>query len=226
MLTCIGIGPGDPSHLTIAAKRRIENADVIAGFKSVLSFIDPYIGSATRVTPLTYKDQTERLKEVAAAHHAGKDCVVAFMGDIHFSGFQLLERVERACGHRVERLPGISAAQMLASRCNVCFDETSFVTFHRRGDLTLFLNHLVHVLQDRRHAIVVPRPWDFMPKEIAEYLIDRGISPDHPTEVWENLTGEEASWQGTLNDCRQDFSDMSLMLIRAMEPVPSQLNDI
>ena len=76
------------------------------------------------------------------------------MGDMHFSGFQYLERVERACGHAVESLPGISSAQILASRAKVCFDETTFITFHRRGDLDPFKRHLVHVLQDARNAIV------------------------------------------------------------------------
>jgi len=54
---------------------------------------------------MNYRDQTAQLATVAEAHHAGKRCVVVFMGDIHFSGFQYLERVERACGHPVETVP-------------------------------------------------------------------------------------------------------------------------
>jgi cobalt-precorrin-7 (C5)-methyltransferase len=146
------------------------------------------------------------------------------MGDIHFSGFQFLERVERACGHAVETLPGISSAQVLASRARVCFDETSFLTFHRRGDIAPFQRHLVHALQDDRNAIVIPRPWDFMPKEIAAFLLGNGIAGEHPVEVWERLTQTEAAWRGELRDCcTRDFSDMSIMLIRTLHPMPSQI---
>jgi cobalt-precorrin-7 (C5)-methyltransferase len=145
------------------------------------------------------------------------------MGDIHFSGFQFLERVERACGHPVETVAGISAAQILASRCRVCFDETSFITFHRRGEIALFKEHLVHALQDERNAIIIPRPWDFMPKAIAAFLLTRGVAPDHQTEVWEHLTQKEAAWLGTLKECCADFSDMSMMLIRTLHPMKSQL---
>ena len=145
------------------------------------------------------------------------------MGDIHFSGFQFLERVERACGHTVETVAGISAAQILASRSRVCFDETSFITFHRRGDIAPFQEHLVHALQDGRNVIVIPRPWDFMPKAIADFLLARGVAPAHPTEVWERLSQNEAAWLGTLGDCRADFTDMSIMLIRTLHPMKSQL---
>ncbi len=170
-----------------------------------------------------YKDQVEKLALVAERHQHGLKCAVVFMGDIHFSGFQFLERVETACGHPVETVPGISSAQVLASRGRVCFDETTFITFHRRGTLIPFQNHLVHVLQDDRHAIVIPRPWDFMPKDIAKFLIERGIPGHHMVEVWERLTQGEASWKGTLAECILDFSDMSILLIRSLNPLPSQL---
>jgi cobalt-precorrin-7 (C5)-methyltransferase len=173
-----------------------------------------------------YRDQVEMLQRVALLHHEGAKCVVVFMGDVHFSGFQFLERVERACGHPVETVAGISAAQILASRCRVCFDETSFITFHRRGDIAPFQQHLVHVLQDDRNVIVIPRPWDFMPKTIAAFLLARGVAPGHPTEVWERLTQNEAAWLGTLGDCCADFSDMSIMLIRTLHPMPSQLETV
>jgi len=42
--------------------------------------------------------------------------------------------------------------------------------------------------------------------------------------VWENLTRYEAEWHGTLADCgTQEFSDMSIMLIRTLHPLSSQI---
>ncbi len=167
MIICIGAGPGDIGYLTQRGAELIRSADVVAGFDAVVKIVRDLIPATAEVVTMGYRDQVDQLARVARAHHAGQRCVVVFMGDLHFSGFQYLERVERACGHAVESLPGISSAQILASRSKVCFDETTFITFHRRGDLTPFKRHLVHVLQDRRNAIVIPCPWDaersFMP---------------------------------------------------------------
>lgn len=228
MIVCIGAGPGDIGYLTQRGADLIRSADVVAGFEAVLNVVRTLIPDTARVVSMTYRDQVAQLDKVALDHHAGKRCVVVFMGDIHFSGFQYLERVERACGHPVESLPGISSAQILASRAKVCFDETTFITFHRRGDLEPFKRHLVHVLQDQRNAIVIPCPWDaarsFMPWHIAAYLIEQGIPPSHPAEVWENLTRGEAEWHGSLADCAaHQCSDMSIMLIRTLAPMASQI---
>ena len=228
MIICIGAGPGDLGYLTQRGAELIREADVVAGFDAVVNMVRPLIPANAEVVTMNYRDQTEKLAQVALAHYAGKRCVVVFMGDMHFSGFQYLERVERACGHAVESLPGISSAQILASRSKVCFDETTFITFHRRGDLDPFKRHLVHVLQDQRNAIVIPCPWDaarsFMPRHIAAYLLEQGVSPEHPTEVWENLTRAEAEWHGPLAECvDRDFTDMSIMLIRTLKAMPSQI---
>jgi len=223
MICCVGAGPGDLGYLTQRGRELIETADVVAGFTTVVDLVRPLTRGECRIVTMGYKDQVNRLQAVAALHHEGAKCVVVFMGDIHFSGFQFLERVERACGHPIETVAGISAAQILASRCRVCFDETTFITFHRRGDIAPFQEHLVHALQDDRNVIVIPRPWDFMPKTIAAFLLARGLPPGHPTEIWERLTQNEAAWSGTLADCCGDFTDMSMMLIRTLHPMPSQL---
>jgi precorrin-6y C5,15-methyltransferase (decarboxylating) CbiE subunit len=223
MIICVGAGPGSLDYLTQRGADLVRTADVVAGFDAVVSLVRPLIQAGTEVVTMGYRDQTAKLLDVARSHHAGKRCVVVFMGDIHFSGFQYLERVERACGHAVETVPGISSAQILASRGKVCFDETTFVTFHRRGDLEPFKRHLVHALADERNAIVIPRPWDFMPKEVAAYLLSQAAPGEHPVEVWENLTSREAQWSGVLRDCTGDFTDMSIMLIRSLRPMPSQI---
>ena len=223
MIIGVGIGPGDPDWLTQRGAKLIREAEWIVGFRTVNGFVQQMIPKSAEVLHLTYKNQTEELERAAHAHQQGKNVVVLFMGDPHFSGFQMIERLERACGHRVEILPGISAAQILASKTKVCFDETTFLTFHRRGDLEPFKRHLLHVLEDQRNAIVIPHTWDFMPAAIASYLIEQGISSSHQVEVWEHLTATEAAWQGTLAECTHKFGEMSIMLIRTLQPMPSQV---
>ena len=224
MIICTGIGPGHLQYLTALGQQLLSEAEVVAGFDTVLDLVTPLIRTDAVRIGMNYRDQTARLEEVAALHHAGKRCVVAFMGDVHFSGFQFLERVELACGHRVDTVPGISSAQIMASRGRVCFDETTFLTFHRRGDVQPFKRHLIHALEDGRNAIVIPRPWDFMPRDIAAYCLEHGIDGARPAEVWEALTQHEASWSGRLDECTAEFSDLSIMLIRAPAEFPSQLD--
>ncbi len=230
MITCVGIGPGHLDLTTRQVINLIENADVVAGFDAVLNIISPVISKSAQIVALTYRNQAKELDLVGDLHRQGKTCVVAFMGDIHFSGFQLLERVEKSCGHPVQTVPGISSAQILASRGRVCFDETSFITFHRRGDLEPFKLHLVQSLKLDRNAIVIPRPFDFMPEKIAAYLLDSGTAGERQVEVWENLTMREAAWTGTLaelaaasEEANSRFSDMCIILIRAKTPFPSQI---
>ncbi len=224
MIICTGIGPGHLQYLTALGQQLLSEAEVVAGFDTVLDLVAPLIQTDAVRIGMNYRDQTARLEEVAALHHAGKRCVVAFMGDVHFSGFQFLERVELACGHRVDTVPGISSAQIMASRGRVCFDETTFLTFHRRGDVQPFKRHLIHALEDGRNAIVIPRPWDFMPRDIAAYCLEHGIDGARPAEVWEALTQHEASWSGRLDECTAEFSDLSIMLIRTPAEFPSQLD--
>ena len=224
MIIYTGIGPGHLQYLTALGQQLLSEAEVVAGFDTVLDLVAPLIRTDAVRIGMNYRDQTARLEEVAALHHAGKRCVVAFMGDVHFSGFQFLERVELACGHRVDTVPGISSAQIMASRGHVCFDETTFLTFHRRGDVQPFKRHLIHALEDGRNAIVIPRPWDFMPRDIAAYCLEHGIDGARPAQVWEALTQHEASWSGRLDECTAEFSDLSIMLIRAPAEFPSQLD--
>lgn len=222
MMVCVGAGPGDLGLLTQRGAELVGTADVVAGFEVVVDLVRPLIRPDARVVTMGYRDQMPKLGEVADAHRCGARCVVVFMGDIHFGGFQFLEQVERACGQAVETVPGISYAQALASRGHVCFDDTTFVTFHRRGNLERFKRHLVRALEDDRNAIVIPRPWDFMPKDVCAYLLTHGVRGDHPVEVWEKLTGRGAQWTGTLGDCTREFSDTSIVLIRTLRLMSSQ----
>jgi len=218
VIRAVGVGPGDPDLLTVKAWKLIEAADVVVGFASVLGVVRDVVKG--RTVTLTYANQVDALAEVAAAHRAGDRCVVCFMGDPNFSGYQLLERVEQACGERIEIVPGVSAAQIAACRARTPFDTTAFVSFHKRGDLERDMTYLREAVRGGRAAIVIPRPWDFMPEAIAGFLIAQKIPPRTAVTVFERLTTEETEWHGTLEDLsagvhRERFSDMSILVVRA-----------
>lgn len=211
MIHAVGIGPGDPGLMTTRAQALLEQADVVTAFDSVLAVVDG-IGEGRRV-PLTYRDQTERLAEITMAHRTGERCVVCFMGDPGFSGRQLVDRVEAACGEAVAVVPGISSAQVAAARAGIGFEEAAFVTFHKRGPIDADREFLAMALGQGRGAVVLPRPWDYMPDAIARDLGAWGIDRARAVEVFESLTGDERAWSGRLDEIDDRFSDISVMVV-------------
>ena len=76
MITCIGVGPGDIGFLTQRAASLISEADVVAGFDTVVNFVRSIISADAQVVTMGYKDQTERLKEVADLHQDAVRCKI------------------------------------------------------------------------------------------------------------------------------------------------------
>ena len=212
MIRALGIGPGDPELLTLRGQRLLEEAQVVAGFATVLGIVEG-IGAARRIV-LTYRDQEEKLAEIGRLHREGLACVVCFMGDPSFSGYELLARVEAACGTPVEIVPGVSSAQLAAARARIAFEDVVFVTFHKRGDIEGDRRFLAEALRLGRGAIVLPRPREFMPADIARDLLERGVTEDRRVVVFESLSTNERSWEGTLATLTGSFSDLSILVIR------------
>jgi hypothetical protein len=62
-----------------------------------------------------------------------------------------------------------------------------------------------------------------MPHHVAAYLIENDVPAQQTVEVWEKLTQQEAAWVGQLDQVKDVFSDMSIMLIRTLTPFASGL---
>ncbi len=216
MIYAAGIGPGDPGLLPYKTVSLLQNADVIAGFETVLEIARPHFNPKAQVFSMSYKDQPEKLEAVGDLSRSGKKCVVCFMGDPNFSGYELLERIRRHCGEQdPEVIPGISSVQMAATRSKTAFETSVFLTFHKSGNIEPDKKFLVQALKMGKSAIVIPKPWDFMEPEICRFLTDNGIAPETPVFIYEHLTfPNENSHTGTLADCKGEFSDMSIMVIK------------
>ena len=219
----VGVGPGNPDYLTRRGAQVIQEADVVVGFETVVDFV----ASETDADLLTcgYRDEAATLETFAERVDAGDRGVAVLMGDPNHSGYQFLGKVERAVDAPVRVIPGISSLQIAASRARTPMEDSEFVTLHKSGDLDADLDRLVAAAGER-HLLVLPRPFDWMPGDIAELLVDAGVDPALDALVCERLThDDEVITQTTLDDLRESaggqgaestpYSDLSVLVVRA-----------
>ena len=218
MIYAVGIGPGDPDMLPHKTVLLLKEADVIPGFDTVLNLAEKHFNPNAILISMGYKDQSEKLEQVGKYSREGKKYVVCFMGDVNFSGYEYLERINSSCQEpNPIIIPGISSAQIAASKTLTAFETSVFLTFHKRGDISKDKEFLVSALKLGKAAIVIPLPWDFMPAEISRHLIEQGIPPKTEVKIFEHLTWpEEKAYSRTLENCIEKFSDVSIMVISSI----------
>ncbi len=218
----VGIGPGNPDYLTPRGERAIREADVVVGFETVVEFV----ADCTEADLLTcgYRDEAETLEEFADRVAAGDRGTAVLMGDPNHSGYQFVGKVQRAVDRPVRVIPGVSSLQVAASRARTPMEATAFVTLHKSGDLSDDLDRLRRDVGDR-HLLVLPRPYDLMPGDVAAELLDDGADPDLTALVCERLTHEDEAVTRTMlgdladhagGDGPDDtpFSDLSVLAVR------------
>jgi cobalt-precorrin-7 (C5)-methyltransferase len=218
----VGIGPGDPAYLTPRARRAIREAAVVVGFQTVVEFVADE--TSAELLPCHYEDEAETLDEFAQRVASGDRGTAVLMGDPNHSGYQFLGKVERVVG-RVRVIPGLSSLQIAASRARTPMEETCFVTLHKSGPLDAAFDRLVGAVGDR-HLLVLPRPYDWMPGDIAELLVAAGADERLEALVFEHLThdseqvtrstlGELSASAGGDGPDATPYSDLSVLAIRA-----------
>ena len=219
----VGIGPGNLEYLTPRGEREIRDADVVVGFETVVEFVR----ETTTADLLTcgYRDEAETLATFSECVADGDAGTAVLMGDPNHSGYQFVGKVQAAVDQPVRVIPGISSLQVAASRARTPMEETAFVTLHRSGDITPDLRRLREAVGDR-HLLVLPRPYDWMPEDIAAELLDAGASPALEALVFERLThddeqvttttlGELRTLTGASEQGSSPFSDLSVLAVRA-----------
>ncbi|SEA11589.1 precorrin-6Y C5,15-methyltransferase (decarboxylating) [Haloplanus vescus] len=222
-VAAVGIGPGNPAYLTRRGARAIREADVVVGFETVVDFV----ADETDADLLTcgYADEAATLDTFAERVRDGDRGTAVLMGDPNHSGYQFVGKVERAVDAPVTVIPGISSLQVAASRARTPMEDSEFVTLHKSGALDSDLDRLVGAVGDR-HLLVLPRPFDWMPGDIADLLLDAGADPGLESLVLERLThADERVTRTTLGDLRESaggsdrestpYSDLSVLVVRA-----------
>ena len=214
-VTIVGVGPGDNGFVSLKAKQAIEEADLVAGFETVLNVVRPFITGA-EICSMAYRNQEDVLDYAVGKVREGKSLVVCAWGDLNVSAKELLDRVRRRVDD-VHLVPGISSVQIAMSRLGISLEDVVFITLHKRDGVETALEELVYYLKDgRRNIILLPSPYDLMPAGIAAGVIEKGVTASRKMTVFQRLTHEdEQSWNGSINECAAittDFSDLSIMI--------------
>lgn len=216
----VGVGPGS-DYLTDRARRLLSDADVVVGFETVVDLIR----DATAGTLLScgYDDEATTLEQFADRVAAGDTGVAVLMGDPNVSGYAFLGKVERVVDGTVRVVPGVSSVQVAASRARVPLERATIVSLHRRDPIGGELDRIVATAGDR-YLLILPRPYDWMPADVAAHAVDRGVAPDLDALVFERLTlpgetvthstvGELATDAGGDGPDDTEFSDLSVLVI-------------
>ncbi len=230
----VGVGPGNQEYLTPRGERAIREADVVVGFTTVVEFV----ADLTDADLLTcgYRDEAEALEEFGERVAAGESGTAVAMGDPNHSGYQFVGKVQDAVKREAENrnadarpvrvIPGISSLQLAASRARTPMEDTEFVTLHKSGDLEADMDRLAAAAtEDERHLLVLPRPYDRMPGDLAQFLLEAGADPDLEALVCEKLThddetihrftlGELATHAGGSGKDDTPFSDLVVLAVR------------
>ena len=84
-ITVVGIGPGNYEDMTPRARKAIEDAQLVAGYKTYISLIEELIQDKEVIgTGMT--QEVDRCKAAVEAAQAGKDTVVVSSGDAGIYG--------------------------------------------------------------------------------------------------------------------------------------------
>ena len=225
----VGIGPGNPEYLTPRGQRAIAEADVLVGFETVIDLVrETAERFDTDLLACGYRDEDEALSAFADRAASGERGTAVLMGDPNFSGYQFLGKVQRAVENPVRVVPGISSLQIAASRARTSMESSSFVTLHKSGAIDSDLDRLRENVGER-HLLVLPRPYDWMPGDIAADLLAAGASGELEALVFERLTHEDeavrrttlgalAAHAGGTGSDATPFSDLSVLVVRSRVP--------
>lgn len=122
-LTLVSLGPGDLEYLPPVARRAIESADAVIGYRLYLDFIRPLLSSAQIVVESALGEEMDRANRAIDLALAGRRVALVSSGDVGI--YAMAGPVYEALRARnwqpddppeVQAIPGISALQVAAAR--------------------------------------------------------------------------------------------------------------
>ncbi len=214
-LEIVGVGPGSADYVTGAAKKAVQNAELVIGAQRSLSL---FVGEVNREQiVLTAKNLQESLKKAAESVKAGKMVVLLSTGDPGFSG--LLNTALKSgffTQADIHVVPGVSAIQACASCLGISWDNIRLFTFHGGNVSDDKKGKLVSAYKCGQTIMLLPAPKGFAPKDIAALLLETGADGKTKVYVCENVTLEnEKITETTLEDLpSESFGSLCVMVIK------------
>ena len=110
-LYVVGLGPGDPSYLTGAAKTALSRAEVLCGYTLYVELIRPLFPDKEIYTTAT-TGEIERCRHALDLAQSGRDTAMVCSGDAGVYGMAapVVELLPDYPGAAVEIVPGVTAA--------------------------------------------------------------------------------------------------------------------
>ncbi|MCW3998835.1 MAG: precorrin-6y C5,15-methyltransferase (decarboxylating) subunit CbiE [Candidatus Bathyarchaeota archaeon] len=214
-LVIVGVGPGSQDYVTAAARKAVQQADVVLGSQRTVELMHGDIqGEAVVFTAKTLYDT---LKQAAQALKEDKNVALLSVGDPGFSGL-LHTAVESGLFQPSDIcvVPGISSIQACAARLNLSWQDAAIFTFHEGKQTQKDKQQLAACLKEGKTAMVLPDMRGFSPSDIAEYLIKEGLDSKTHVFICENLTLPDekvlSTRLGDLGD--QRFWPLCIMVIQ------------
>ncbi len=119
-LTLVGFGPGSEDHLTPIARRAIEDADIIIGYRTYIDLVRHLIGQKTVIeTGMT--EEIDRATQAVELAYSGQRVTLVSSGDVGIYGmaglaYEVLDQKGwTGTEIAVEVIPGITALSACAS---------------------------------------------------------------------------------------------------------------
>ena len=127
MIEIVGCGPGAEDQLTMAAKKAIDQADILIGAQRLL---DLRKSEATEKIAVT--SHIDDVINSIAEHHAhNQDVTVLVSGDPGI--FSLAKRVIKTFGiSQCRVIPGISSIQTAFARLGMCWHDARIISAHHQ----------------------------------------------------------------------------------------------
>jgi cobalt-precorrin-7 (C5)-methyltransferase len=214
-LNIIGVGPGSADYVTPAARKTVQQAQLVIGAQRSIALFTNDIKGEKLV--LTAKNLSECIKAAAQAVKNDKNVALLSTGDPGFSG--LLHTVQESdlfSNEQINVVPGVSSIQACAAKIPLSWDNTRLFTFHEGLVTDDQKEKLVSAYQCDHTIMLLPDAKSFSPKDIAALLIETGADKNTPVYICENLTLENEKVTSTTLEELQGltFGSLSVMVIK------------
>ncbi|MFH1774265.1 MAG: precorrin-6y C5,15-methyltransferase (decarboxylating) subunit CbiE [Methanobacteriota archaeon] len=204
----VGVGPGSEEFLTHAAKRAVENADILVGGKNALALFP-----IEKPKKAIDKNLDEVLKFIKKNRQ--KNIAILTSGDPGF--FSILELIlKNFPKEKIEVVPGISSMQLCFAKIKEPWHDTRVISLHGRD-----MERLLREVEKKKLVILTDNASP--PNKIAEFLLDKGIR-DRRVVVCDNLSQpfEKVIESDLERVAEQEFSGNCVMVLfqHSHRPLP------